>query len=465
MAGIGFKLARMAQVGGIGGVVAAASHGAIISSGPWLMAAGAVIALEAWGQHHAGLAATGALQTILVYAFSLSALAAAPTIAVATRVMSDLLYAKRHEQVPGILVAALASAAAISVPIGALVFTFSGLVPVDQLAATAILTLLSQIWVANLFLTATRRHWAVLTGYAGGIGVVVVIGALAPDVSMRGLLWLTLAGVAVTTTVLVRAVRHGFLAPPIWPTDWAAAHRRHAHLAIGGTLATLAIWIDKWIIWYAADDSVAGLSMLRFHPVYDPASFLGLLSLVPGLTLLLVATETRFDRSFAVLMAACTGTAPIAGIRRARRALINTVLHDVRLLTVAQATIAAALWVLAPELFKLIGADPRGIFAFRFTVVGAVFHLVTLFFTIILSYFDLAGRVLMVWTMFFVVSAATTLATVHAGFAWYGWGYLAGAVIAAMTGVMLAGHALWDLIYLLFVGNNPAVVGERRRWA
>ena len=465
MAGIGFRLARIAQVGGIGGVVSAASHGAVISSGPWLMAAGAVMALESWGQRHAGMAVTGALQTILVYAFSLSALAAAPTIAVTTRVMSDMLYARRPSQVPGILIAALVGAAMTAVPTGALVYGLSGLALLDQLAATAILTLLAEIWVANLFLTATRRHRAVLTGYAGGIGVVVLAGAFATDVGLRGLLWLTLAGVGVTAIMLVRAVRYSFVAPPVWPMDWGKAYRRHALLAIGGTFATLALWMDKWITWYAAGDSVAGLSMLRFNPIYDPASFLGLLSLVPGLTLLLIATETRFDRRFTVLMAACTGTAPIAGIHDARRSVIRTVLHDARLLVVVQATIAAALWVLAPEMFKAIGADPRGIFAFRFTAVGAVFHLAALFFTIILSYLDLAGRVLIVWAMFFVVSTVATLMTVHAGFAWYGWGYLAGAVMAATTGAVLVAHALWNLIYLLFVGNNPAIMGDRRRWA
>lgn len=464
MAGIGFKLARMAQAGGVGGVVAAASYGAVISAGPWLMAAGVVMALAGWGHRHAGIAATGALQTVLIYAFSLSALAVAPIVAVATRVMSDLLYARRLSDVPGVLVAALVSAAAVAVPVGAVTYGLSGLAPIDQLAATAILALLAQIWVANLFLTATRRHGTVLAGYAGGIMVTIVAGMFAARVGLTGLLWMTLAGVGTTTILLVRAVRHSFTAPPIWPADWGAAHRRHAHLAIGGIFAALAIWADKWIIWYAATDSVAGLSMLRFHPIYDPASFLGLLSLVPGLTLLLIATETRFDRGFAALMAACTGTAPVAGIRQARRSLVRTVLHDVRLLLVAQATIAATLWVLAPEIFRAIGADPRGIFAFRFTVVGAVFHLVALFFTIILSYFDLAGRVLIVWAVFFTVSAATTILTVDDGFAWYGWGYLAGAVVASTTGAMLVAQALGNLVYLLFVGNNPAIMGERRRW-
>ena len=75
----------------------------------------------------------------------------------------------------------------------------------------------------------------------------------------------------------------------------------------------------------------------------------------------------------------------------------------------------------------------------RFTVVGAVFHLAALFFTIILSYLDLAGRVLIVWAMFFAVSTVATLATVHAGFAWYGWGYLAGAVMATDGAVVSCG--------------------------
>ena len=34
-----------------------------------------------------------------------------------------------------------------------------------------------------------------------------------------------------------------------------------------------------------------------------------------------------------------------------------------------------------------------------------------------------------------------------------------------ITPLMLVAQALGDLTYLLFVGNNPSIMGERRQWA
>ncbi len=465
MAGIGFRLAHMARTGGIGGAAAAAVHGATISSGPWLLAAGTIMALEQWSRGHAGADAAGALQTILIYAFSVSALIAGPIVAVTTRALSDLLYARRSGDAPGMLAASLMTVTLVALPAGAVIYALAGLAPVDQLLSVAILALLAQIWVANLFLTAIHAHRAILTGYAVGAAAAALAAWPIDAAGLRGLLMLTITGLLVTDLCLIRAIRVSFAGIPSWPADWRGLFRRHAHIAAGGIAAAVAIWIDKWMLWGLSADSVASLGMLRHHPIYDPASFLGLLALVPGLTLLLVVMETRFDRQFMAVMAACAGAGTIGGIDGERRRLARVVVENLRLLIVAQGTIAVLLWVLAPAIAHAIGMDPRGIFAFRFTVVGTVFHLIALFATIILSYCDLFGRVLVVWTLFAVFSAIGTLAHLSAGFAGLGWGYMAGAAIAAVAGLTLVAQAIGDLTYLLFVGNNPSIMGERRRWA
>lgn len=465
MAGIGFRLANMARTGGIGGAAAAAVHGATISSGPWLLAAAAVMALEQWSRGHAGADAAGALQTILIYAFSVSALIAGPIVAVTTRALSDLLYARKSGDAPGLLAASLMSVTLVALPVGAVIYALAGLAPVDQLLSIGILALLAQIWVANLFLTAIHGHRAILGGYAAGAGAASLAAWPIDATGLRGLLVLTVIGLLATDLCLLRAIRVSFAGVPNWPAEWGRVFRRHAHIAVGGAAAAVAIWIDKWLSWVLSDDSVASLGLLRHHPIYDPASFLGLLALVPGLTLLLVVTETRFDRQFMAVMAACAGAGTIGSIDAERRTLGRVVIENLRLLAVAQATIAVLLWVLAPAIADWVGLDARGIFAFRFTVVGTVFHLIALFATIILSYCDLFGRVLVVWALFAVFSAIGTLAHLSAGFAGLGWGYMAGAAIAAVAGLTLVAQAIGDLTYLLFVGNNPSIMGERRRWA
>ncbi|MGJ3626636.1 exopolysaccharide Pel transporter PelG [Sphingomonas sp. MMS24-JH45] len=93
MAGVGFQLAG-SRDGGVGGIAGAALHGAVISAGPWIITAAAMVLLDHWTVawlDHAGLAL---VQTTLIYAFSVSAILAAPVGVLAMRLVADRLFAK-----------------------------------------------------------------------------------------------------------------------------------------------------------------------------------------------------------------------------------------------------------------------------------------------------------------------------------------------------------------------------------
>jgi uncharacterized membrane protein len=216
-------------------------------------------------------------------------------------------------------------------------------------------------------------------------------------------------------------------------------------------------------LWWSPG-SAETVGALRLNAINDQASFLGLLTIIPALTLILIVSETRLDRIFSSLMIRCTGTSKFGRIEDARRDVAEAIRNDLRLLIVMQAVIAATCWVLAPEIFRVLGLDARGIFAFRLTAVGVVFHSVAIYSTIVLAYYDLFGRIVAIWSLFIGVSILGTLASWDLGFASFGWGYMAGAVAASALAIAFISEATIRLIYLVFVGNNPAVVGERRYW-
>jgi uncharacterized membrane protein len=200
------------------------------------------------------------------------------------------------------------------------------------------------------------------------------------------------------------------------------------------------------------------------NAINDQASFLGLLTIIPALTLILIVSETRLERAFSSLMIRSTGTSKLGRIEEARRDVAQAIRENLRLLIAMQAVIAATCWVLGPEILRVLGADARGIFAFRLTVVGVIFHSVAIYSTIVLSYYDLFGRIVAIWSLFIAVSIAGTLASWDLGFASFGWGYMAGAVAGSALAIAFVAEATIRLIYLVFVGNNPAVVGEPRYW-
>jgi len=463
MAGIGFQLAKTAREGGVGGIVGAAAFGAVISAGPWLITAVAMALLNRWSGVHLGPVGARTVQTILVYAFSLSALAAAPIGILATRMVADCIFARDAGGVTGIMLVALAAGGGIALAVGAVVFGMLAALPlVEASLATLILTWLTQVWIAAPLLTALRRYRAIPLAYLLGIVVAALALTLIPQPAVGMVLAVIAGGVGLTLAAIVLVIRRHFTAAPVLPRHDAMPPRLAGIVAAAGIAGVAAIWIDKWLLWLGPD-SFRVIGLLRLNPINDQGSFLGLLTMVPGLTLLLIVTETRFDRAFGDMIVRCTGTSTLQRIEEARGDLVRTMFDGLRLMVLAQALVAALAWVLAVPLFEAIGADARAIFAFRQTSLGTVFHLVAIATTVVLAYYDLFGRILLTWTAFAIGSAVATLLQWDAGFAAFGWGYMAGAVVGASVGIALVAEASVNLTYLLFVGNNPSVVGQGGR--
>jgi uncharacterized membrane protein len=465
VAGIGFQLSKIGQEHGLGGVANAAIFGAFISSGPWLIMAGAVLVLNRWAAGHLTSQEHIGIQTILVYSFTLSTLIATPVATLATRATADQIYFNDRAAVSSIFLAAMSAATGLAIIAGSIAFGIAiSLRPGEFLFALAIVVLLAQIWVASPLLTAVKRIRPIMVGYFAGIAVAAVLIFFFNRLGSVLLLAAIAAGLATTLMLICIAVKDEFPARARWPTQHNEYPSWLVALGLTGLANALALGIDKWILWFGRD-SIQTIGSLRINPVNDQSSFLGLLTIVPGLTLMLIVTETRFSRVFDKLLAHCTGTATYRTIEKARQEVAATIIGDARILIMCQTVIAAFCWVLALQIQQFVGGDPRGIFGFRFTVVGVVFHVIALHATVVMSYYDLIPRVLLVWTTFALVSAIATVASMGAGFASFGWGYMVGALAAAMVALTLMAQATSRLTYLLFIGNNPAAVVRKGQFA
>jgi polysaccharide biosynthesis protein PelG len=462
MAGIGFQLNRMAREQGLGGIANAAINGAFFSSGPWLLAAGAVLLLQNWAAEHLASDGHSKVLTIIVYGFTLSTVISAPFATVGTRMAADSIFSNGQNAVSGIFLSTLTWA---TLPVALVAGFFFGVVatlsPDEFFFAMAILMLLTHVWIASAFLTAIRRQSPVFLAYFSGFCATAMPILLLPDLAAVSVLAIVALGLVVTLSLICAAIREEFPAPPEWPKKWGTETWRNMQLAATGLVSALAIWVDKWILWFGSD-SISTVVDLRVNPINDQASFLGLLTMVPALTLILVTTETRFSLVFETLVRHCTGTASFRRIESARREVASVIMRDMRILVVGQAVLASLCWLLAPAILHALDADPRGIFCFRFTVIGTVFQIVAIYATLVLSYYDLFSRILSVWMVFALASAIATLSSLDAGIASFGWGYMVGALAGATVALGLLAEATNRLAYLLFVGNNPAVVGNAR---
>lgn len=462
MAGIGFKLIGMARSGGLAGLTRAAGYGVMVSAGPWLCTIFGTLILQAWATHSLVPGEDHLVQTVLVYAFTLSGLAAAPFSLLAVRLVADCLYADDLTGIPALLLSALAGGTSLSLVSGCIVFgMISSIDIVSACLGTLLVVLLTQIWLLSPLLTAVDQHRAILLAYA--LGAVVSAGTLSP--TLPGILFALVLGTGVSLGCLALVFRRHFSAPLKLSSPRFPDFRTITLMVIAGLISTTAIWTDKFAVWIFAKDSIS-IGGLPINPINDQSCFLGLLGLVPGMTLIVLVSETRFDTNFQRLLSACTGSARYDEIEKQRTLLFRLILSELRLLVFLHSLICFGLWVFAVPIFDFVGANTLGIFAFRHTVVGGLFHLIILLMCVFLAYFDLFGCILLVWSSFLTVSFLTSMSDISSGVAGYGTGYMYGAIVGATVAVTLVINATRSLPYLLFVGNNPSIVGStsHRMW-
>ncbi len=119
-----------------------------------------------------------------------------------------------------------------------------------------------------------------------------------------------------------------------------------------------------------------------------------------------------------------------------------------------QGSICLVTILLAPEIFNVLGISYVQIGMFRFGVLGAFFHAMFLFMTIILSYFDLRRVALTLQAIFLFTNTAFTLVSLHLGFPWYGHGYFVAVLTTFSVTLFVTIYYVRQLPFQAFVCNN-----------
>ena len=288
-----------------------------------------------------------------------------------------------------------------------------------------------------------------------GIALLGAVG-LAPSLGAAGMLFGFSLGLAVIQFSLVARVFSEFPYPVAKPLEFLPYFRRHWELAAGGAVYYAAIWVDKWVMWWAPERERLA-SGLMSYPDYDSALFLACLTMVPSMALFIVAVETDFFERYQRFYGGIAHHATFDDIARNQAGLVASVFEGARRLLLLQGGLAAVTIVSAPWVFDLIGVNFAQMGMFRLGVLAVVFHLLFVYLTILLSYLDLNRSVLWLSTLLLATNALFTWATRTLGFAYYGYGYFLAAVTTFLVAVFVAMRYLDDLPYHTFIRGNASV--------
>ena len=232
--------------------------------------------------------------------------------------------------------------------------------------------------------------------------------------------------------------------------------RKYWHLAAGGFLYNAAIWVDKWIMWFAPE-SVQLDSKLRFYPDYDSAMFLSAMSIMPSIALFVFAIETNFFHHYRRFYGNILAHASLRRIRQFHGKIIEAIVEGARSIVVIQGVLAFLFILLAPQIFEHLRMFFIQLGIFRLGVLGAFFQVLLLFATIILSYFDCRRANMWIFVFYLASNTILTLIFMQQGYAYYGYGFfLASALTFFLAAAVLMSHVR-KLPYHAFISNNNSV--------
>ncbi|MDH5393517.1 MAG: exopolysaccharide Pel transporter PelG [Gammaproteobacteria bacterium] len=458
MAGIGFVLRKLSQRGDLSGVVMSFLYASVISSGPWLFTIMSLGLLVLIGNQFLALAELSEFRIIIIYNFAFSLVFSAPVFMVATRFLSDLIYARNVSAAPGLLLGALMLLFGLQAPIVIIFYLYyADLTPWVQLVAVTNYFLITGIWLVSVFMSALKEYAAISRTF--GLGMLIALACtmlLAPYFSIAGMLMGFNLGLAYIFFNLIARVLAEYPGTPRQPFAFLRYFKSHWEIVLSGFVYNLAIWVDKWIMWFSPQRDVHQSGLVSY-PHYDGAMFLSYLTIVPAIAVFTIAIETRFFEQYLRFYQDIQNHANYERIEKNHRQLWAGIIASARNIIILQLTIALGVILLAPLILQSVQASSMQLSMFRFGVLGAAFHVFTMFLMIVLSYFDARLKVLTIALVFLFANSLITWASLHLGLAWYGWGYAMAVIISfAVAYVMLVRH-LQQLPYQTFIIRNESV--------
>jgi len=454
MAGIGFELQKLVRRDDLLGPARGYLYAATIVAGPWLLTVIAIAVISFWSPY-TPFGDLPLFRTITLYNFAISLVLSAPIAMITTRFLADRIYDGDERESTGVIAASILMALGVQAPVPLAIYFLVADIPVTlALLACANYFVVAALWVAVVFLSTLKDYAPVIASFVAGLALAAIGALMLRDFGASGYVAGFTAGLALTLFMVLGRTLAEFRAPPIWPKHFLFYFRRYWSLALAAFAYNLAIWVDKWIFWLNPDLAFR-VSGLPTYPAYDGAMFYAHLTLAPGLAVFFALVETGFYLRYRRYYWFVQNHGTLAEIEGAQKDLEAVTSSGFRTLLALHAAIAGATLLLAPAIADLLSLMPTQIGIFRFAVIGTAAHAFFLYALILLAYFDLKGRVLLLSGLFLVLNLVFTLASLSFGYTYYGAGYFLAALFSAAAAFIMAQHEFGRLRYLTFVGNNP----------
>lgn len=456
MAGIGFLIQKLVKKDDLTSIFCGYLISSLITTGPWLFTILALGGIAIFGAQYASLDQMAVIRLIIIYNFSFSLVIAGPVTMVVTRYISDKIYQKDIKEIPCVLLGSLSFLFIVQVPL-VYYFYFHYLDVEFNIALAGFFNyfLISGIWLVSVFLSTLKKYGIVSFIFALGM-VIAVLAAifLAKEYSQLGVLGGFNIGLGF---ILFSFLAWIFTEIPYYDGHlfgYLGYFGKFWDLLLAGLFYNMAIWADKWIMWFSPEGELLPNGFITY-PNYDTAMFIAYLSIVPSMAIFFVNVEVTFYEKYSEYFHDIKNHATFKKIKQSQQGIIQNLFECSRNLIIFQGVTSLLIIFLAPSIFESLSISYLLLGMFRIGVLGAFFHVFTLFIFIILFYFDFRRAVLKLSLLFLLTNIVFTFAVMNMDFIYYGYGYFISSFFTFIVSLSVILYYLKTMPYQTFIKNNP----------
>ncbi len=459
MAGIGFQLRNLLKEERYLSDISAHLYSSVIAAGPWIFSIISLTAVTVFSMPFLSESELELFRATMVYTFIFSLVINGTLQLIISKFIADRFYL-RDTTLGTAFTGTICLTAGISFSLATAFYLFVNVSPLYKIAAIGLFVTMSLLWLTMSFLGVLRDYktisLAFLEGNIVGLGVAMILGLY-----FRTEGWLV--GFGLGQVIILFILISQVLRETGWQESnfWAFCRyfKLFPQLILIGLFYSLAIWVDKWILWFSPQGYIVW-ALFRTHYPYDSAMFLAYLTVVPTLGIFLLKVETSFYERFRGYYNAIQDRAGFEELEMRITEIKNSLRESFGMLLRTQGLITLLAIIFAPQLLRFIGWSLFQLGIFRFGVLGAFFHIMALMTIIILCYFEFWKSSLIVTGLFLGANTIFTLITMKLGPDYYGLGYAASSFLTFLLSITLLWRGLGALNYRTFSGQPvpPAII-------
>lgn len=450
MAGIGFELRRMLQKDTLLGVMRAYTYAGVISAGPWILSIVGILMVGV-------LSLPFVVPSSLITQFQVSVtslimgslIITGPLQLAFTRFSADRIFERQESLIlsnyHGTALIATVISGSIAVLVAGVFMTELSLL--YRILMVAGFVVMSNVWIAVIFLSGMKQFLAVVWIFLGGYTVTVLLSLWLRDYGLEGLLFGFVMGQLVLLVATSVMIYRSFSSQTFMSFEMFTKRNLYVSLMVVGLLYNLGVWIDKLMFWYnpATGQNVIG----PFHAsvIYDIPVFLAYLAVIPGMAVFLVRIETDFAEAYEAFFKAVREGSSLERIEEIRNTMVGTIRTGLYEIFKIQAIAALVLFAAGDAILRLLGISALYLPLLYVDVIGAGLQVVLLGILNIFFYLDQRRPVLIVSLLFVVLNGLLTWITLQLGPVWYGYGFAGALLIVVLIALYMLDRKLDSLEY------------------